>query len=124
MSPSAVSATPPQAMAQGITLIADAVAAKLSSTTAPSLAALDASKLTRTRTTERPDDETLTAFAQMGSQALDTPDQFLDGKSRALPARTGPSHQSIATRGHGTPIPNSFPSSAGAEQGEGGRSPD
>ena len=61
-------------------------------------------ELTRTRTAERPDDETLTAFAQMGSQALDTPDQLLDGKSRALPARTAPAHQSIATRGHGTVI--------------------
>ena len=61
-------------------------------------------ELTRTRTTERPDDETLTAFAQMGSQALDTPDQLLGEKSRALPARTGSAHQSIATRGHGTVI--------------------
>ena len=61
-------------------------------------------ELTRTRTAEKPDDETLTAFAQMGSQALDTPDQVLGEKSRGLPARTGPVHQSIATRGHGTVI--------------------
>jgi hypothetical protein len=60
--------------------------------------------LTRMRTTEKPDDETLTAFAQMGSQALDSPDQLLGEKSRAIPARTGPTHQSIATRGHGTVI--------------------
>ncbi|MEI9923849.1 MAG: hypothetical protein WDN50_10385 [Bradyrhizobium sp.] len=33
-------------------------------------------ELTRTRTTEKPDDETLSAFAQMGSQALDSPDHF------------------------------------------------
>ncbi|OAF54195.1 hypothetical protein VC83_09520 [Pseudogymnoascus destructans] len=50
MSPSAVSATPPQAVVQGNPdLSADAVKAKLSS--AASLAPLDASKLTRTRTT-------------------------------------------------------------------------
>ena len=59
-------------------------------------------ELTRTRSAERPDDETLTAFAQMGSQALDTPDQVQ--KSRGLPARTGAAHQSVATRGHGTVI--------------------
>jgi hypothetical protein len=61
-------------------------------------------ELTRTRTAERPDDETLTAFSQMGSQALDSPDQLPGSKSRALPARTGPAHQSIATRGRGTVI--------------------
>jgi hypothetical protein len=59
-------------------------------------------ELTRTRSTERPDDETLTAFAQMGSQPLDGPDQPPGEKSRAIPPRTGPAHQSIATRGHGT----------------------
>jgi hypothetical protein len=61
-------------------------------------------ELTRTRTTEKPDDETLTAFAQMGSQALDGPDQFLGEKSRALPVRSGPTRQSIATRGRGTVV--------------------
>jgi hypothetical protein len=61
-------------------------------------------ELTRTRTAEKPDDETLTAFAQMGSQPLDTPDQILGEKSRGLPVRKGPVHQSIATRGHGTVI--------------------
>ena len=61
-------------------------------------------ELTRTRTAEKPDDETLTAFAQMGSQTLDTPDQVLGGKSRGIPARAVAAHQSIATRGHGTVI--------------------
>jgi hypothetical protein len=61
-------------------------------------------ELTRTRTAERPDDETLTAFAQMGSQALDSPDQVLGGKSRTISARTAAAHQSIATRGHGTVV--------------------
>jgi hypothetical protein len=61
-------------------------------------------ELTRTRTAEKPDDETLTAFAQMGSQELDSPDQLLGEKSRALPAHSGPTRQSIATRGHGTVI--------------------
>src|SRR4051794_2360937 len=63
-------------------------------------------ELTRTRTTEKPDDETLTAFAQMGSQALDSPDQLLGEKSRGLPAKSGPTRQSIATRGHGTVTAN------------------
>jgi hypothetical protein len=61
-------------------------------------------ELTRTRTAEKPDDETLTAFAQMGSQTLDTPDQVLGQKSRGIPARAVAAHQSIATRGHGTVI--------------------
>jgi hypothetical protein len=59
-------------------------------------------ELTRTRTAEKPDDETLTAFAQMGSQTLDSPDQLLGEKSRGLPAQSRPARQSIATRGHGT----------------------
>jgi hypothetical protein len=59
-------------------------------------------ELTRTRSTEKPDDETLTAFAQMGSQSLDSPDQLTGEKSRAIPPRTGPAHQSIATRSRGT----------------------
>ena len=61
-------------------------------------------ELTRTRTTEKPDDETLTAFAQMGSQALDSPDQLLGERVRGIPAKSGPTRQSIATRGHGTVI--------------------
>ena len=59
-------------------------------------------ELTRTRTAEKPDDETLTAFAQMGSQTLDSPDQLLGQKSRGLPTQSRPARQSIATRGHGT----------------------
>jgi len=59
-------------------------------------------ELTRTRSTEKPDDETLTAFAQMGSQSLDGPDQSTGEKSRAIPSRTGPAHQAIATRSRGT----------------------
>jgi hypothetical protein len=59
-------------------------------------------ELTRTRTTEQPDDETLTAFAQMGSQALDSPDQLLGERTRGVPAKSGPIRQSIATRGRGT----------------------
>ena len=43
--------------------------------------------LTRTRTTEKPDDANISAFAQMGSQALDTPGQILGEKSRGV-ART------------------------------------
>ena len=54
-------------------------------------------ELTRTRTAERPDDETLTAFAQMGSQALDTPDQLLDGKSRGI-ARPAPDRRTNRSR--------------------------
>lgn len=63
-------------------------------------------ELTRMRTAEKPDDETLTAFAQMGSQALDSPDQLLGEKSRGAPAKTGPTRQSIATRGRGTVVAN------------------
>src|SRR4029077_15905791 len=63
-------------------------------------------ELTRMRTAEKPDDETLTAFAQMGSQTLDSPDQLLGEKSRAVPAKTGPTRQSIATRGRGTVVAN------------------
>lgn len=59
-------------------------------------------ELTRTRGAGKPDDATLTAFAQMGSEALDGPDQPSAERSRAIPARTGPAHPSIATRGHGT----------------------
>ena len=61
-------------------------------------------ELTRTRGAGKPDDATLTAFAQMGSQTLDSPDQPSAERSRAIPARTGPAHPSIATRGHGTVV--------------------
>jgi streptogramin lyase len=61
-------------------------------------------ELTRTRGAGKPDDATLTAFAQMGSAVLDSPDEFSPGRSRAIPARTGPAHPPIATRGHGTVV--------------------
>lgn len=61
-------------------------------------------ELTRTRGAGKPDDATLTAFAQMGSESLDGPDQPTAERSRAIPARTGPTHPSIATRGHGTVV--------------------
>lgn len=61
-------------------------------------------ELTRTRGAGKPDDATLTAFAQMGSEALDSPDQATTDRSRAIPTRTGPAHPSIATRGHGTVV--------------------
>jgi hypothetical protein len=61
-------------------------------------------ELTRTRTTEQPDDATLTAFSQMGSQALDSPDQLLGERTRGVPAKSGPTRQTIASRGRGTVI--------------------
>jgi hypothetical protein len=61
-------------------------------------------ELTRTRGAGKPDDATLTAFAQMGSEVLDGPDQPTTDRSRAIPARTGPVHPAIATRGHGTVV--------------------
>ncbi len=61
-------------------------------------------ELTRTRGAGRPDDATLTAFAQMGSEVLDNPDQPTSERSRAIPARPGPTHPAIATRGHGTVV--------------------
>jgi hypothetical protein len=61
-------------------------------------------ELTRTRTTEQPDDVTLTAFSQMGSQALDSPDQLLGERTRGVSAKSGPTRQTIASRGRGTVI--------------------
>jgi hypothetical protein len=61
-------------------------------------------ELTRTRTTEQPDDVTLTAFSQMGSQALDSPDQLLGERTRGVPAKSGPTRQTIASRGRGTVV--------------------
>jgi len=61
-------------------------------------------ELTRTRGAGKPDDATLTAFAQMGSEVLDSADQPNAERSRAIPARRGPAHPSIATRGHGTVV--------------------
>jgi hypothetical protein len=61
-------------------------------------------ELTRTRTTEQPDDVTLTAFSQMGSQALDSLDQLLGERTRGVSAKSGPTRQTIASRGRGTVI--------------------
>jgi hypothetical protein len=58
--------------------------------------------LTRLRTAEKPDDVTISAFAQMGSQTLDSPDQLLGERTRGVSTKTGPSRQVIASRGRGT----------------------
>jgi hypothetical protein len=62
--------------------------------------------LTQTRAIEAPDDFTLSAFAQMGSQSLDSPAELLadpnGDHTRALPVAKKPARQFIATRGHGS----------------------
>jgi hypothetical protein len=58
--------------------------------------------LTRTRTGEQPDDVTISAFAQMGSQALDSPEQILGEQSRGVTVKKAPPRQVIASRGRGT----------------------
>jgi hypothetical protein len=58
--------------------------------------------LTQTRSSEAPDDFTLSAFAQMGSQPLDSPDELLGERTRAIPARRKPARQFIASRGRGS----------------------
>jgi hypothetical protein len=58
--------------------------------------------LTRTRSSEAPDDFTLSAFAQMGSQALDSPDELTDERTRAIPINRKPARQFIASRGRGS----------------------
>jgi len=60
--------------------------------------------LTQTRSTEPPDDFTLSAFAQMGSQALDSPADLLGERTRAIPASRRPARQFIASRGRGSVI--------------------
>ena len=60
--------------------------------------------LTRTRSTEAPDDFTLSAFAQMGSQALDSPAELLGEQTRAITASRKPARQFIASRGRGSII--------------------
>src|SRR5215468_1129679 len=60
--------------------------------------------LTQTRSTEAPDDFTLSAFAQMGSQALDSPDELLGERTRAIPVNRKPARQFIASRGRGSII--------------------
>ena len=58
--------------------------------------------LTQTRSTEPPDDFTLSAFAQMGSQPLDSPADLLGERTRAIPATRKPARQFIASRGRGS----------------------
>jgi hypothetical protein len=60
--------------------------------------------LTRTRSTEAPDDFTLSAFAQMGSQALDSPAELLGERTRAIPVNRKPARQFVASRGRGSII--------------------
>jgi hypothetical protein len=59
-------------------------------------------ELTRSRSAEQPDDATLSAFAQMGSQTLDSPEQVMGEQTRGVPVRKQPSRQTIASRGRGT----------------------
>jgi hypothetical protein len=58
--------------------------------------------LTQMRSTEPPDDFTLSAFAQMGSQALDSPAELLGERTRAIPVSRKPARQFIASRGRGS----------------------
>jgi hypothetical protein len=58
--------------------------------------------LTRTRSTEAPDDFTLSAFAQMGSQTPDSPDELLGERTRGIPASRKPARQFVASRGRGS----------------------
>ena len=58
--------------------------------------------LTQTRSSEAPDDFTLSAFAQMGSQPLDNPDELLGERTRAIPVNRKPARQFIASRGRGS----------------------
>ena len=60
--------------------------------------------LTQTRSAEAPDDFTLSAFAQMGSQALDSPADLLGERTRAIPLNRKPARQFIASRGRGSII--------------------
>jgi hypothetical protein len=57
--------------------------------------------LARTRSTEPVDDFTLSAFAQMGSQAPDSPDDLLNERARGIPVKKAPARQLIDTRGRG-----------------------
>jgi hypothetical protein len=63
--------------------------------------------LTRTRSTEPPDDFTMSAFAQMGSQVPDSPPgppgaaDLPDERTRSIPVKRAPARQFIATRGRG-----------------------
>jgi hypothetical protein len=59
--------------------------------------------LTKLRSSETVDDATLTAFAQMGSQTLASPEQLLGEQTRGIAAKaTRLESQVIASRGRGT----------------------
>ncbi len=58
--------------------------------------------LTQTRSAEAPDDITMSAFAQMGSQVPDSPADLLEGPTRGIPVKRAPARQFIASRGKGS----------------------
>lgn len=58
--------------------------------------------LTQTRSAEAPDDATLSAFAQMGSQVPDSPAELLDGQTRGIPVKRAAARQVVASRGKGS----------------------
>jgi hypothetical protein len=58
--------------------------------------------LTQTRSSDAPDDFTLSAFAQMGSQPLANPDELLGERTRAVPVNRKLGRQFIASRGRGS----------------------
>jgi hypothetical protein len=60
--------------------------------------------LTQMRSTEAPDDFTLSAFAQMGSQALDSPAELLGERTRAVAVNRKPARQFVASRGRGSVV--------------------
>jgi hypothetical protein len=57
--------------------------------------------LARTRSTEQPDDITMSAFAQMGSQAPEATPDLLNQQTRAISVAKRPARQVVATRGRG-----------------------
>jgi len=59
-------------------------------------------ELTRSRSAEQPDAATLSAFAQMGSQSLDSPEQVMGEQTRGVPVAKKPARQTIASRGRGS----------------------
>jgi hypothetical protein len=60
--------------------------------------------LTRLRSNEPPDEFTLSAFAQMGSEALDSAAELLGERTRAVPVNRRPARQFVASRGRGSII--------------------
>ncbi|MDB5503997.1 MAG: hypothetical protein JWR89_3899 [Tardiphaga sp.] len=59
-------------------------------------------ELTRTRAAEQPDDATLSAFAQMGSQTLGSSEQLLGEQTRGVPVEVKPARQVVSSRGRGS----------------------